>query len=349
MGRAEELFARIRDRGTPEIYAMIEAQIVEELFLDYKQSSTTLPSTKLSDDDRKNIAKAISGFGNSEGGVIVWGVVCRQTPQGDIPIAPVLISNAVAFKTLLDNVIGGLTLPAHSGVENIYLLDGTGPGGFVVTHILSGTSAPYRALLQGEYYIRAGSTFLPTPHGVLAGLFGHIPQPIAMPVLRYRNTTHGVNAAQQSFIRILLEVHVRNDGRGFAEDIFSVADMIANKSCDFIFRPLKDTHERWRTENEARNSFTIRLTDLTLPPGTERHGFNIEIEILSEDAGTVSLVVTCGSRGGPASATNIEMPSDVVAQVYRQTGIDLPTMHAMHARADEQVKACIGPEKRCAV
>ena len=75
MGRAEELFIRIRERGAAEVHAMINAKIVEELFLDYKQSSTPLPGVKLSDDDRKNLAKAIAGFGNSEGGVVVWG--CR--------------------------------------------------------------------------------------------------------------------------------------------------------------------------------------------------------------------------------------------------------------------------------
>jgi hypothetical protein len=51
---------------------MINAPVVEQLFFDYKRSSTVLPGVKLSDDDRKNLAKAIAGFGNSEGGVVVW-------------------------------------------------------------------------------------------------------------------------------------------------------------------------------------------------------------------------------------------------------------------------------------
>ena len=135
MGRAEELFIRIREGGAAEVHAMIHAPVVEELFLDYKQSSTALPAAKLSDDDRKNLAKAIAGFGNSEGGVVVWGVDCRQTRSGDVPTRPVPISQPVALKTLFDGAIGGLTLPAHSAVENIALLDTSGTGGFVVTHV----------------------------------------------------------------------------------------------------------------------------------------------------------------------------------------------------------------------
>src|SRR5262245_5828730 len=119
MGRAEELFSRIRDNGAAEVQRMISAQIVEELFLDYKRSSTALPGAKLSNDDKNNLAKAVAGFANSEGGVIVWGVDCRQTPQGDVPNKAVPIVQPLALKTLFDGALGGLTLPAHSGVENV--------------------------------------------------------------------------------------------------------------------------------------------------------------------------------------------------------------------------------------
>jgi schlafen family protein len=171
--------------GAGEIHSMIAAPFVEELFLDYKRSATTLPSGRLDDEDRKNLAKAISGFANSEGGIIIWGVDCRRTTKGDIPTAPLPIADPVALKTLFDGAIGGLNLPAHSGVENIALLDGTGPSGFVVTHIPPGQGVPYQPLYpKQEYYIRAGSNFLPTPHAVLAGLFGRAPQPIVVPELR---------------------------------------------------------------------------------------------------------------------------------------------------------------------
>ena len=86
--------------------------------------------------------KQSAGSGNSEGGVIVWGVDCRQTAQGDVPNAAMPITDARAFKTLLDGSIGGLTLPAHAGVENLDLRDGTGSGGFVVTRVSRGTEYP---------------------------------------------------------------------------------------------------------------------------------------------------------------------------------------------------------------
>ena len=32
--------------------------------------------------DKRNLAKALSGFANSSGGIIVWGVDARQNPDG---------------------------------------------------------------------------------------------------------------------------------------------------------------------------------------------------------------------------------------------------------------------------
>jgi hypothetical protein len=218
MGRAEQLFDRIRIGGAAEIAGMIATPVVEELFLDYKQSSTILPARKLSDEDRRNLAKAVSGFGNSEGGVIVWGVDCRSTPSGDVPTGPVPIKNPVALKTLFDGAVGGLILPAHQAVENLSILNDGATDGFVLTHIPAGFNVPYQTLGdREEYYIRAGSNFLPAPHGVLAGMFGRRPQPEVKPIIRLDEAK---STPQEGTVSLVFEVSVLNAGRALAEDIF---------------------------------------------------------------------------------------------------------------------------------
>ena len=85
MGRAEDLFKRLSDGGETEIDRLIVDRQSEELFLDFKRSADDGRGNRLHDNDRTNLAKAISGFGNSEGGVIVWGVDCRnQDNRGDV-------------------------------------------------------------------------------------------------------------------------------------------------------------------------------------------------------------------------------------------------------------------------
>jgi len=50
----------------------------EHLHLDFK----TVNKTQMDRDDRKNLAKCISGFANSDGGVIVWGIEARKNEDG---------------------------------------------------------------------------------------------------------------------------------------------------------------------------------------------------------------------------------------------------------------------------
>ena len=179
MGRAEDIFQRVSQGGAAEIERMIGEPVVESLFLDYKRVATN-DFKRLHADDRKNLAKAISGFANSEGGVVIWGVDCRRTlDEGDIPTGPMPITNPKTFRSLLSDAVSGVTIPAHGNVDNVHCLrdDGTG---YVISHIPVGLNVPYRTLIkneQEEYYMRAGSEFVLIPHAILAGLFGRAPHP----------------------------------------------------------------------------------------------------------------------------------------------------------------------------
>jgi len=80
VGRAEDLFELIVARGEQAIDELIDARASEELFLDFKRSADNGSGRALHNSDRANLERAISGFGNSEGGVIVWGVDCSRNP-----------------------------------------------------------------------------------------------------------------------------------------------------------------------------------------------------------------------------------------------------------------------------
>src|SRR6266545_1698949 len=102
MGRAEELFASLKARGEAVIDEMIAEKRSEGLFLDFKRSGDNGVGASLHADDWKNLAKAISGFGNSEGGVVLWGVDCKADPLlGDIPTAKVAIADPARFVSRL--------------------------------------------------------------------------------------------------------------------------------------------------------------------------------------------------------------------------------------------------------
>lgn len=178
MSRAEDIFQKLVYFGEDAIDEFIMASQTEELFLDFKQAvSSGKNYTSLHRDDRKNLAKAISGFGNSEGGVVVWGVECsRDIEIGDVAKARVKIKNVHRFSSWLENAISGCTIPSHNKVRNHIICDQNGDG-FVATYIPKSEIAPLMTTVGSTIYIRSGSNNVPAPYSVIAGMFGRRPQP----------------------------------------------------------------------------------------------------------------------------------------------------------------------------
>jgi hypothetical protein len=341
MGRAEELFQHIRTGGTAEIQRMITEAVTEELFLDYKQAATTSFS-KLDPSDRKNLAKAISGFGNSDGGIIVWGVDC---PQAGVPrSAPV--GDPVAFKSLIEDAVGGVTLPAHGGVENeaLQLPHGTG---YVVTHIPAGLNVPYRTLVKGEkeeYYIRAGSSFMPTPHAVLAGLFGRAPHSILEIEIVYEgfNNPGGVNPRLQ----LRFPVALRNNGRGLARGVFVCIDTEAPTGCSFSHPIDRDKWQCWISKTDRGYRFSAVATETfpAIPPGSKGDVLSLVLEIPKEVLGDAIINITCGTETGPGSAYAVTLNKDALNQALENlthSYNNAPEREAAEKVARSLIEACL--------
>lgn len=179
MSRAEDIFQKLIYFGEDAIDEFIINQQTEELFLDFKQAvSIGKNYTTLHRDDRKNLAKAISGFGNSEGGVIIWGVECsRDLEIGDVAKSKVKVKNVHRFLSWLENAISGCTIPSHNKVRNHIICCDENGDGFLATYIPKCDIAPLMTTGNNIIYIRSGSNNVPAPYAVIAGMFGRRPQP----------------------------------------------------------------------------------------------------------------------------------------------------------------------------
>ncbi len=179
MSRAEDIFQKLIYFGEDAIDEFIVNRQSEELFLDFKQAvSSGKNFTTLHRDDRKNLAKAISGFGNSEGGVIIWGVECsRDQEVGDVAKAKTKIQNVHRFLSWVENAISGCTIPSHNKVRNHIICCDKNGDGFLATYIPKSDIAPLMTTGSNTIYIRSGSNNVPAPYAVIAGMFGRAPQP----------------------------------------------------------------------------------------------------------------------------------------------------------------------------
>jgi Putative DNA-binding domain len=239
MGRAEEIFQKLRTGSESAIDEFILTRQAEELYLDFKRSADNGRGPRvLHANDRDNLAKAISGFGNSEGGVIVWGVDASiDVDYADVARAKVPIENIARFKSWLEGSVSGRTVPAHSGVQNHAIDVGDGKG-FVATLIPKSELAPHQSVSDYKYYMRAGSSFLPVPHAVLAGMFGRRPQPTIFQT--FASGPARILIASDKTIEVECNVafQIYNKGPVLARDLYSDLRLILPKSrCGASFQP----------------------------------------------------------------------------------------------------------------
>jgi hypothetical protein len=183
----------------------------ENLHLDFK----TVADARLERDDRKNLAKAIAGFANSDGGLIVWGVATAR--NGGVEYATGLepISPLSTFMAKLNQCTGEAANPTVHGVDHrkIVIRDDCG---VAVTYVPPSDLGPHMAKCgEDRYYRRSGDRFSRMEHFDIADMFGRRPQPVLC--VFHRLATGGRGGGPEGTFRDLtVFVGLRNDGRGLA-------------------------------------------------------------------------------------------------------------------------------------
>ncbi len=215
MTRAADLFEMVQAGGLAAVERLVADQTFEELFLEFKTVRTGSGDTRLHDHDRNHYRKAVCGFANSEGGVIVWGIDCRDVGAGDVAQGFAPVENPRRFASWLEGATSACTVPPVPGVRST-VIEASQGSGFVVTYIPQSTTAPHQMAGEGRYIIRAGSDFVPAPHGVVAGLFGKPPHPS----LGINFISHTVSPTADDGVELNLTFMLVNLGQVVCEDVF---------------------------------------------------------------------------------------------------------------------------------
>lgn len=215
MSRASDLFKKIELKGVEAINEMIADYEPESMFLDFKQAERQGNLNKLGNSDNSNLSKCISGFANSEGGLVVWGVDSRQdSTTGKEITSPAPIVDANAFRARLESAVSRATIPPHPEVRFLHVLEKAGEvSGFVAMLVPKSTFGPVRDKEIKNYRIRTGSAFEIIPHDVLAGMFGRPPRPELAPNFIFR----GANINPKGLLELQFQIAVLNCGTVIAD------------------------------------------------------------------------------------------------------------------------------------
>jgi len=317
---SEEVYERILSEGEAAIDEFITDREAESLFIDFKRSATNGKGKRLHQNDRSNLAKAISGFGNSEGGVIVWGVDCREGEDyADVARAKYSLEDAQKYASWLEGAISSVTIPPHSGVLNTAVITAEDPKGFVVTYIPKSNDAPHQVISAGKgqyrYYIRAGSDFVPTPHAVLSGMFGRRPQPFVfnMFVSGYPEVID-FGAVQ---VKSTLGLQIGNGGRGLASDLFMTIKVISTPGPNCKLGVETTDLNNWTAWSFLDIQFTaISKGHIKLPPEAQLQPFVLTMFLSPPFGSELKIEGLCGCAQAPSFSFTIENEATAIEQLY---------------------------------
>jgi len=320
--RAKEILENILKNGESAIDAFISDREAESLFLDFKRSADNGSGKKLYMNDRANLAKAISGFGNSEGGIVVWGVDCREGEDyADIARAKFPLSDAMKFLSWLEGAVSSSTIPQHAGVENHPVLSRDSKEGFVITYVPLSNHAPHQVIVSGkgqyQYYIRAGSDFTPTPHAVLSGMFGRRPQPNIFPM--FTTQYPKVNEGTIPQIETSLGIQIGNGGRGIASDLFMSLKVLSKpgKNCRLAIQPLDLNN--WIVWSFLDFDFTAISKDhIKLPPMAQLQPFAIKLTLEPPFDKELKIESLCGCGQSSSFNFKIENSAKAFGNLYNE-------------------------------
>lgn len=199
--KAAPIESLFRDLGVSDILEFVSARRGEDLTLDFKLAPCSFDNR----DERKTLAEAISGFANSAGGLIVWGVEAKPgADKVDCAQRPVPLDQPKLFMSRLVSYSASAVSPVVDGVDHRLV---NGPGGpFALTHVPESSSGPHMAKLgEDRYFKRNGDKFLRMEHFDIADMFGRRRRPALKLFLEKQGNGE------------TLLVTIRNEGRGIAK------------------------------------------------------------------------------------------------------------------------------------
>ncbi|WP_437960386.1 ATP-binding protein (plasmid) [Sorangium sp. So ce119] len=200
------------------IQSMIAEKTPEGIHLDFKRSQDNGRGPSLGEDDHKNLAKSMSAFANTDGGIVIFGIQTLRTSDGDRADQICAIDSVERFAKLVRDRLDDICDPKIMNVRVDPIKDPDSNGsGVVMIYVPPGSAGPHRSRSKRapDFYMRTELGATPMPYTVLAALFGRPPSPrLAVQISQTRLTHLGIwlvnrgsGAARSPYIRIEIWRH----------------------------------------------------------------------------------------------------------------------------------------------
>lgn len=214
MDRVAEFFQRVKASGLEYFSQIKQEPTFESEILDFKRAAKGCgPMQK---EDKINLSKALSGFTNNGGGLLIWGVVCEKGEDSIDKVKDLQpITKLNKFLSDLEVHSAQLVDPWTEGLEHYPIrLSENSDDGYIITYVPRGEGPAARATASGEhrYYYRTGNGFEILSHNMLMDRMNRKP----LPKLRLNAWIPNCSPAGPGELLFTIILGVENYGRGTA-------------------------------------------------------------------------------------------------------------------------------------
>ena len=159
-----------------KIEGLIREGESEGLYIECKSPS----EPRLNPGMKMQLSQAISGFSNTEGGIIIWGVSTTKHDHSSLDILSQIeeIGNCDNFSRQIESSIPTLTTPSVTNSKTKVLKKSKKEGrGIIITYIPKSTGDPTQSNKDNHFYFRHGDEFKILPYEMLKRLFASTKNP----------------------------------------------------------------------------------------------------------------------------------------------------------------------------
>ena len=213
----QHIIDNLRNKQEEGLKTIIKDE-VECFFLDYKEVLEDFSEKTTLNKYWGILSKAISGFGNALGGVLIFGV-----KDSDKSLNP--FSGYKNFEVLINEFISRSTNPKHENIKTFSFQSGSDiKKGYVIVEIAQSQNRPLQVIsneFNHRYFYRSGESHNDIPHDVLVGMLGYrIP-----PKLAYQLSVSEEKLDSKEENNFEFEIILRNSGSVIVKDVWFNIDI----------------------------------------------------------------------------------------------------------------------------
>lgn len=281
-------------QGEDALTEMVATQAPETLQLEFKASNDREPwirDKRLTEVAKKVLGKALSGFANSAGGVLVLGLDARRGEDGVDAAADLRpFQQLRLFETLVTQAVSDLLQPKHSTIRVAAIPSSAATDtGFIAIDIPRSERRPHRSEASGQkqYFKRtAGATF-PMEHYDIEDAFRRHTTPDL--ILDYQLGT-GVRIGGISQVECVLDLFLVNQG-----DVTAKQPSMRVQRHSSVVPGTRFGSAMRETRTDGQYFVIPSGSDFVIHPGERRHLERLTFRVAGDDNQGISFVAPGGN------------------------------------------------------